>query len=78
MRQVYRSDKSATEPIQPPPLPPFTETTANPGLLRNDPARQTKTAGELAEMILADLKNMGRLPASWSQVTVHGLEPWNS
>ena len=42
------------------------------------PAKQTKTAEELAAMIHQDLGNMDGCPQRGVTVTVYGLNPWNS
>ena len=61
--------------VQPPPLP--TEP-ANPGLLHPPQAKATKSADELAAMILADLREMEGCPKAGVNVTVYGSNPWNS
>jgi len=60
---------------QPPPLP--TEP-ANPGLLHTPQAKATKSADELAAMILADLREIEGCPKAGVNVTVYGSNPWNS
>jgi hypothetical protein len=40
--------------------------------------KETKTAEELAAMILQDLSNMDGCPKRGVTVTVYGLNPWNS
>jgi len=42
-----------------------------------NPKKQTKTAEELATMILQDLSNVEGCPRRGITVTVYGLDPWN-
>ena len=42
-----------------------------------NPKKQTKTAEELATMILQDLSNVEGCPRRGITVTVCGLDPWN-
>jgi hypothetical protein len=42
-----------------------------------NPKKQTKTAEELATMILQDLGNVEGCPRRGVTVTVYGLDPWN-
>ena len=48
------------------------------GLASQTPAKEKKTAEELAAMILQDLSNMDGCPNRGVTVTVYGLNPWNS
>jgi hypothetical protein len=41
------------------------------------PKKETKTAEELAAMILQDLSNVEGCPRRGVTVTVYGLDPWN-
>jgi hypothetical protein len=41
------------------------------------PKKETKTAEELAAMILQDLRNVEGCPRRGVTVTVYGLDPWN-
>jgi hypothetical protein len=43
-----------------------------------NPVKQTKTAEELAAMIHQDLSNIEGCPKRGVNVTVYGLNPWNS
>ena len=43
-----------------------------------NPVKQTKTAEELAAMIRQDLSNVEGCPKRGVNVTVYGLNPWNS
>jgi hypothetical protein len=43
-----------------------------------NPAKQTKTAEELAAMIHQDLSQIEGYPKQGVKVTVYGLNPWNS
>lgn len=63
---------SASSPIVGAYEPPF------PNLQSQTPIKEWKSAGELAEMILNDLKQVAGCPRSGLQVTVYGLNPWNS
>jgi hypothetical protein len=64
----------ATGGATPPPLPPAP---VNIGLLPPSPVRETKSADELAAMILADLQKVNGCPAAGITVTVYGSNPWN-
>jgi hypothetical protein len=48
------------------------------GLSRTAPAKEKKTAEELAAMIHQDLSNVDGCPKRGVIVTVYGLTPWNS
>jgi hypothetical protein len=48
------------------------------GLAPKTPAKEKKTAEELAVMILQDLSNVDGCPKRGVTVTVYGLNPWNS
>ena len=50
----------------------------NPGLVPVAPVKEEKTAEELAEMIRQDLGKMSGCPQRGIEVTVYGLNPWNS
>jgi hypothetical protein len=50
----------------------------NPGLVPAAPVKEEKTAEELAEMIHQDLSKMSGCPTRGIEVTVYGLDPWNS
>ena len=59
----------------PPPLP---AAIVNAGLSHSAPVKGTKTADELAAMILSDLKEIKGCPKVGINVTVYGSNPWNS
>jgi hypothetical protein len=62
--------------VQPPrPVPTGAQ---NPGLPHNAPVKETKTADDLATMILNDLKANKQCPMAGMNVTVYGSSPWNS
>jgi hypothetical protein len=42
------------------------------------PAKQTKTAEELAAMIFEDLRQIEGCPERGVKVTVYGFNPWNA
>ncbi|SHI07508.1 hypothetical protein [Bradyrhizobium erythrophlei] len=48
------------------------------GLARPAPAKEKKTAEELAAMIRQDLSKVDGCPKQGVSVTVYGLSPWNS
>lgn len=48
------------------------------GLARPNPAKEKRTAEELAAMILHDLSGVDGCPKRGVKVTVYGLNPWNS
>jgi len=50
----------------------------NPGLAPVGRVKEKKTAEELAEMIRQDLSKMNGCPKRGIEVTVYGLNPWNS
>ena len=64
-----------TDDQNPPPVP---TTAANPGLVHTPHKRGSKTADELAAMILADLRGLKGCPQAGVNVTVYGSNPWNS
>jgi hypothetical protein len=57
--------------------PPPHPAPANIGLPLPNPAKETKTADELAAMILADLRTLNGCPPTGVTVTVYGSNPWN-
>jgi hypothetical protein len=58
---------------------PTTSDTEEPhGLARRRPAKEKKTAEELAAMIRQDLSKVDGCPKRGVSVTVYGLSPWNS
>ena len=59
-------------------VPTTSETEEHHGLARPTPAKEKKTAAELAAMILQDLSNVDGFPKRGVTVTVYGLNPWNS
>ena len=59
-------------------VPTTSETEEPHGLARPTPAKQKKTAEELAAMILQDLSSVDGCPKRGVTVTVYGLNPWNS
>jgi hypothetical protein len=59
-------------------VPTTSETEENHGLARPVPAKEKKTAEELAAMILQDLSSVDGCPTRGVTVTVYGLNPWNS
>jgi hypothetical protein len=59
-------------------VPTTSETEEPHGLARPTPAKQKKTAEELAAMILQDLSSVDGCPKRGVIVTVYGLNPWNS
>ena len=59
-------------------VPTTSETKEPHGLARPAPAKEKKTAEELAEMIRQDLSKMEGCPRRGISVTVYGLNPWNS
>jgi hypothetical protein len=59
-------------------VPTTSETEEPHGLARPTPAKQKKTAEELAAMILQDLSSVDGWPKRGVTVTVYGLNPWNS
>lgn len=61
------------EPVVGAAAPPVLPITLSP-----KPAKETKTAEELAAMILADLKSIGGCPQHGINVVVYGFNPWNS
>lgn len=63
---------------QPPERPPTPSEPAFPDLQQQAPAKELRTASELAAMILSDLQQVATCPRSGVTVTVYGLSPWNS
>jgi hypothetical protein len=59
-------------------VPTTSETEEPHGLARPVPAKEKKTAEELAAMILQDLSSVDGCPKRGVTVTVYGLNPWNS
>jgi hypothetical protein len=57
---------------------PTTSDVHNRGLALQTPAKEKKTAEELAAMIRRDLSKVGGCPERGVTVTVYGLNPWNS
>jgi hypothetical protein len=59
-------------------IPTTSDTQENYGLSRTTPAKEKKTAEELAAMIRQDLSKVEGCPKRGVTVTVYGLNPWNS
>jgi hypothetical protein len=59
-------------------VPTMSETEEPHGLMRPTPAKEKKTAEELAAMIRQDLSKVDGCPERGVSVTVYGLSPWNS
>jgi hypothetical protein len=59
-------------------VPTTSETEEPYGLARPAPAKEKKTAEELAAMIRQDLSKVDGWPKRGVSVTVYGLNPWNS
>jgi hypothetical protein len=59
-------------------VPTTPETEEPHGLARRTPAKEKKTAEELAAMIRQDLSKVDGCPERGISVTVYGLSPWNS
>jgi hypothetical protein len=59
-------------------VPTTSETEELHGLGRPTPAKEKKTAEELAAMIRQDLSKVDGCPKRGVSVTVYGLNPWNS
>ena len=59
-------------------VPVTPETKETHGLTRPAPAKEKKTAEELAAMIRQDLSKVEGCPERGVSVTVYGLNPWNS
>jgi hypothetical protein len=57
---------------------PPTPSDSFPDLQHRAPAKEPKTANELAAMILSDLSNVEGCPRAGLTVTVYGLSPWNA
>lgn len=65
---------SSDPPVQPPLLP-----TERSGVMTpSSPAKEVKTADELAAMIYADLSKVEGCPKRGVKVAVYGSNPWNS
>lgn len=54
------------------------QTPEHPDLQSRTVAKEFKTAEQLAEMILSDLRQVKGCPKAGVTVTVYGLGPWNS
>ena len=59
-------------------VPTTSDAPENYGLSRTTPAKEKKTAEELAAMIRQDLSKVDGCPRRGVTVTVYGLNPWNS
>ena len=59
-------------------VPTSSDAHKNRGLAPQTPAKEKKTAEELAAMIRRDLSKVGGCPERGVTVTVYGLNPWNS
>ena len=59
-------------------VPTTSETEEPYGLARPAPAKEKKTAEELAAMIRQDLSKVDGCPEHGVTVTVYGLNPWNA
>jgi hypothetical protein len=59
-------------------VPTTSETEEPHGLALPVPAKEKKTAEELAAMIRQDLSSVDGCPKRGVTVTVYGLNPWNS
>lgn len=69
----HASPEAPANAEAPPPVPAAT----NPGLQPQQAVKETKTADELAAMILSDLRKVDGCPKEGVNVTVYGLSPWN-
>jgi hypothetical protein len=67
-------DKNGT----PASVPTGSDAEQNRGLVPTKPAKEKKSAEELAMMILQDLSKVEGCPERGVTVTVYGLNPWNS
>ena len=70
-----RSDGTKGDPAD---VPTTSDTQENYGLAPATPAKEMKTAEELAMMIRQDLSKVDGCPKRGVTVTVYGLNPWNS
>ena len=59
-------------------VPTTSDVQGNRGLVPETPAKEKKTAEELAMMIRQDLSKVDGWPERGVSVTVYGLNPWNS
>ena len=59
-------------------VPTPSDAQKNLGLAPKTPAKEKKTAEELAAMIRQDLSGVDGCPKRGVTVTVYGLNPWNS
>jgi hypothetical protein len=59
-------------------VPTTSDAQKNRGLALQTPAKEKKTAEELAAMIRQDLGKVDSCPERGITVTVYGLNPWNS
>jgi hypothetical protein len=59
-------------------IPATSDALENHGLAPATPAKEKKTAEELAAMIRHDLSKIEGCPKRGVNVTVYGLSPWNS
>jgi hypothetical protein len=57
---------------------PSAQMPAHPNLQNRATTKESKTADQLAEMILSDLQQVNGCPKAGVTVTVYGLDPWNS
>src|ERR1700738_608733 len=64
--------------VTPADVPARSDTEENHGLAPATPAKENKTAEELAVMIRQDLSKVDGCPRRGLTVTVYGLSPWNS
>jgi hypothetical protein len=62
----------------PPDVPTSSEAEESHGLAPQTPAKEKKTAEELAAMIHYDLSQIEGCPERGVKLTVYGLSPWNS
>jgi hypothetical protein len=59
-------------------VPTTSDVQGNRGLVPETPAKEKKTAEELAMMIRQDLSKVDGCPEHGVTVTVYGLNPWNA
>jgi hypothetical protein len=69
------SDGTKDDPAD---VPTTSDTQESYGLAPATPAKEMKTADELAMMIRHDLSKVDGCPERGVTVTVYGLNPWNS
>ena len=62
-------------PTKPPPMPTASDAVFFQPVM---PAKERKTAGELAAMIIADLSQVKGCPQRGLKVSVYGSNPWNA